>query len=213
MATIRRVGLDFDNTIVIYDEVFHLCATRDFGMPQGVLKNKSSIRDYFWAYDGGRDHWIELQGIVYGNHMEHAKLAADFETFVYAAKTQGLEFSIVSHKTPFPARGPVVNLHEAAWEWLDGKGFFDPGGFCFSRDRVFFEPDRSLKLERIRREGCGYFIDDLPEVLTEDSFPPETQGILYDPHSRHAPIPGVVTCLSWAEISQRLCCGSSGLGA
>ena len=206
MTGFCRIGLDFDNTIVIYDQVFHRYAARNFGMPLSVPVDKSSVRQYFWAYEGGRDHWIELQGIVYGKHMEQAQLADGFRDFLNNARAQDIEFSIVSHKTRFPARGPSVSLHEVAWQWLDNQGFFDAGGLGFSRDRVFFEPDRRSKLDRIGQEKCGYFIDDLPEVLTEEKFPIETQGVLYDPHSRHRPIPGVMTCSSWWEISKKLCC-------
>ncbi len=204
MTVRSRIGLDFDNTIVIYDDVFYRHAIEDFGMPTDISADKPSIRAYFWAYEGGRDHWVELQGIVYGTKMEEARIADDLDIFLHDARAQGLEFSIVSHKTLFPAKGPQVNLHDAAWQWLDHKGFFNPDTYGFSRRHVFFEPERSFKLERIAKEYCRVFIDDLPEVLEEENFPSETQRILYDPASQHAPIPGVLTCSSWMEIGKIL---------
>ena len=45
-----RIGIDFDNTIIIYDDVFYHCAIEFFNMPRYILADKPSVRDYFWNY-------------------------------------------------------------------------------------------------------------------------------------------------------------------
>ena len=41
-----RVGIDFDNTIVCYDEIFHRVALERELIPRDTPKNKESVRDY-----------------------------------------------------------------------------------------------------------------------------------------------------------------------
>ena len=195
------VGIDFDNTIAIYDEVFHRYAVMSFGMPKSIPCDKPSIRNYFWTHAGGRDDWIELQGIVYGSKISEASLAPGLGAFLRGCLNHDVKIFIISHKTEYPALGPAVHLHKSAWKWLEDHKFFDQAIFGLTKDDVFFEVRREKKLNRIARKDCDIFIDDLPEVFNEPAFPEGVLKVMYDPADRHSHSPGIKKCTCWKEIA------------
>ena len=195
------VGIDFDNTIAIYDAVFHRYAVSRFGMPISIPCDKPSIRNYFLTYTGGREDWIELQGIVYGTKMSEASLAPGLEDFLRGCLNHDVNLCIISHKTEYPARGPAVHLHKAAWKWLEDHQFLDPAVFGLTKDDVFFELRREKKLDRIAIRDCDIFIDDLPEVFNEPAFPKGVLKVMYDPAGRHPYSSGIKKCSCWKEVA------------
>ncbi len=62
------VGVDFDNTIVCYDRLFHKAALEKGLIPPELPASKGQVRDYMRA-NGAEDAWTELQGYVYGPRM------------------------------------------------------------------------------------------------------------------------------------------------
>src|SRR5438046_7722411 len=108
-----RIGLDFDGTVALYDEVFHRCAVEKFEMPREIAMNKLAIRAWFWNTPGAKEKWIELQGIVYGAGMNEAREAPGLERFLQMCRENQSDVFIISHKTEFPVMGPRVNLREA----------------------------------------------------------------------------------------------------
>src|SRR5881392_3621645 len=66
------VGLDFDNTIVCYDRLFHRLATERGLLPHGVAENKGAVRDYLRSI-GREDDWTEMQGVGYGPRISDAE--------------------------------------------------------------------------------------------------------------------------------------------
>ena len=170
------IGIDFDNTIVCYDGVFHRLAVEQTLVPDTVPRNKNAVRDYL-REAGREDDWTELQGLVYGCHMDEAELFPGVKEFFSAARTQGFAIQIISHKTQFPARGEKWDLHKSASLWLVTKKIEQP---------AYFLPTREEKLKTIAAAGCTVFIDDLPEVLGETNFPKGTKPILFDPNGSFA---------------------------
>ena len=71
----------------------------------------------------------------------------------------------VSHKTKYPIKGERYDLHKGALEWLSKNKFFNKNGLNIKRNDIFFESTKELKIERILKERCDVFIDDLPEIL------------------------------------------------
>ena len=67
-----RIGIDFDNTIVCYDDVFHKAASLQGLIPEGLPSSKNSVRDYLRKI-GKEENWTRLQGTVYGSRMDLAK--------------------------------------------------------------------------------------------------------------------------------------------
>lgn len=190
-----RVGFDFDNTIVCYDDVFAAAA----GARGLVAAGRAQAREHLKGR-GREDEWTELQGEVYGLRMASATAYPGALEFLARLRYEGVSVAIISHKTRFPARGPKVDLHQAARRWLGAHGLGDEG-----RVPVFFEATRDAKIARIVTEGCDVFVDDLPEVLTDPAFPPSVQRILFDP-SRPAPDAAehFVSVGSWRELGERL---------
>ena len=66
------IGLDFDNTIVCYDDVFYTAALEKHLITSESPLSKTEVRDTLRAA-GKEQDWIELQGYVYGPGMKLAK--------------------------------------------------------------------------------------------------------------------------------------------
>lgn len=192
------IGVDFDNTIVCYDDVFHRAAREQGLVPATLPPGKSAVRDYLRAA-GNEDAWTRLQGEVYGRRMLDAQPFPGVLAFFRRMVQAGAAVSIISHRSRYPYLGPRHDLHQAAREWLEHHGFFDSARIGLSRDRVFFEIHKHEKLARIAAQRCTHFIDDLPELLAECAFPAGVERILFDPRDdyRHAPFRRL---RSWSQI-------------
>jgi hypothetical protein len=199
-----RIGLDLDGTIVVYDDVFHRHAVERFALPADVPADKTAVRDWLRRNPPGEHGWIELQRVVYGLRMVEASLAPGVAGFLRDCRDAGIDISIVSHKTRLSVAAPRVDLHAAALDWLDGKGFFAADGFGLARDRVFFEPTRIAKLRRIASENCALFVDDLEEVLAEATFPGSVERWLYATDGRVSAPVGVTMFSDWRVLAERV---------
>jgi len=192
------LGLDFDNTIVSYDEVFHRVAVEGGHVPAGLPVSKEAVRN-FLRTAGREEVWTEMQGTVYGSRMAEARAFDGALETIASIKAQGHRVIIVSHKTRFPFLGERHDLHAAARGWLEAHGFFDPRGLGFQGSDVFFESTKEEKLARIAREACTHFVDDLPEILTHPLFPPGVEKLHFAPGS--APGCGDLSSASkWSDI-------------
>lgn len=198
----RRIGVDFDNTIVSYDGLFHRLARERALIPAGLTASKSVVRDYLRAADR-EDDWTELQGLAYGPRMHEADPFPGVREFFATGIRDGYDLFIVSHKTRRPYRGGDWDLHEAARGWLERHGFFAADGIGLDRERVFFETTKASKLERVGALGLDLFIDDLPELLAEAAFPDSVRALLFDPSDASAALP-FERARSWQELAALL---------
>ncbi len=200
------VGLDFDNTIVRYDGLFHAEAVRRGLVPAATPKSKEAVRDALRAA-GREDDWTELQGWAYGPGMERAEAFPGAREFVAECRRRGAKVRVISHRTRKPFKGPAHDLHAAAKAWLERSGFLADDGLA--ADEVFFEETKQDKLARISETGCTHFVDDLPEFLAEPSFPKGVERVHFDPSG--SPAGGrFPRAASWAEVG-RLVLDSAGL--
>ena len=111
------IGIDFDNTIVSYDVVFHRAAVEQELIPPEVPADKSKIRDYLrWV--NKEDAWTELQGLVYGVYIKYAPPFSGVKGFFRYCKENKISICIISHKTRFPFLGKKHNLHKSAVRWF-----------------------------------------------------------------------------------------------
>jgi hypothetical protein len=193
-----RIGLDFDNTIVSYDALFHAVAVEKSLVPADTAVSKVAVRDYL-RVTGNEDAWTELQGYVYGARMDQAQAYPGFAEFVHAAYEANVELLIVSHKTRHPFLGPQYDLHVAAGDWIAALHDRD-GRRLFADERVFFELSKEAKIARIAACACDFFIDDLPEILLMPGFPAETGRLLFDPVQSHAGEGMTARFGSWHEV-------------
>jgi len=183
-----RLGLDFDNTIVRYDALFHRVALEGGWIPADLPASKLSVRDHL-RRNGRESVWVQMQGYVYGPRMAEAEAFPGAVEFLQWARANGLAVCIVSHKTRHPFRGPRYDLHAAAHAWVE-KRLRDDDGPLLPRSAVYFELTEEQKLARIAGAACSLFLDDLPEILDAPSFPKGTRPILFDPdgHHRHSSV-------------------------
>jgi len=196
-----RIGVDFDNTLVSYDDLLYRLALERGWIQSELARNKKSIRDCVRELPDGDVKWQQLQAIAYGAGIGGAFMAAGAEMFFGMCKQHGVRLYIVSHKTDYASFDEThTNLREAAINWMKQNRVFDIDGLGVSMEDVFFEPTRAGKVERLTRLWCTHFIDDLEETFLEPSFPPTVEKILYDPHSQHAALPGVRVFRTWKEI-------------
>ena len=186
-----KIGIDFDNTIANYDGVFYQAALERRLIPESLKKKKKSVRDYL-RNANQEDEWTKLQGYIYGDRMDLAKPYPGVDSFFKHCQSEGIETVIVSHKTKYPYLGFKYDLHAAAKGWLETQPF--------APDSAFFELTLDEKLARIGSLNCDYFIDDLPELLAEKTFPSHVKKILFDPTNHHGEMPGVIRITSWDEI-------------
>jgi len=190
-----HLGIDFDNTIVCYDEVFHHLALAEGLIPPSVPCDKTSVRDFLRAA-GREDRWTVMQAVVYGECMPEARPFPGVLDFFAACAEHALQLSIISHRTRRPIVGEPCDLHAAAFGWLEGNGFVP----LVSREAIHFQETRAEKVARVRETGCTHFIDDLPEFLAEPLLPPVLHRILFDPARIFRPKPGLNVVSSWAEM-------------
>jgi hypothetical protein len=195
-----KIGVDFDNTIVCYDDVFYRAATEQGLIPQEIAVHKGSIRDYLRS-QGKEDSWTELQGLVYGKYIKYALPFPGVLQFFRKCVDQEIMVCIISHKTRFPFLGEKYDLHAAADRWLEAQGFYAVSGPALKREQVYFEVTKEGKLRRIAEQGCDYYIDDLPEFLAEEGFSPAVQKVLFDPKKYYPNQPNYIHVYSWGEIA------------
>lgn len=199
------VGVDFDNTIVCYDDVIYQSALREGLIPPSLIATKGIVRDYLRSC-GKEDEWTALQGYVYGIGIKGAAPFPGVKEFFARCRRKGITVSIISHKTLSPFRGPEYNLHHAAHEWLALHGFYDPTQVGLTPEQVHFELTKQGKLERIATTNCTHFIDDLPEFLAEPEFPSGVQRILFTSSQPDQTTSSFWRAASWNEIASLLVC-------
>lgn len=173
-----RIGIDFDNTIVSYDALFHQLAIEMSIIPSDLPVSKLAIRDYL-RNANKENLWTLMQGEIYGPRMREANAYPGFFNFAKKAQEYGHKIFIISHKTRHPFSGPKYDLHQSAKEWV--KHNMIPNGIQFNENiDIFFEATKEKKIARIHDLSCDVFVDDLLEILEMPGFPIKTQKILFD---------------------------------
>jgi hypothetical protein len=176
----QRIGIDLDNTLINYDEVFCALAVAHGLIESPTIRTKGAVREAIRALPDGELAWQRLQGVVYGKGVRDAVLFDGADRFLRRARKSGCDIFIVSHKTEFGHYDPDrINLRDAARAWMEMQGFFHADGFGIPNANVTFAATRAEKIAAIRALGVDVFIDDLPEVLEDGDFPQAVTGILF----------------------------------
>jgi hypothetical protein len=203
MVAARRIGLDFDNTLITYDDVF-LATARERGLTAPDFSGrKQAIRDSIRLLPDGELSWQQLQGQVYGKGVARATMFDGVGSFLKRCKQRNVPVVVVSHKTEFGHHDPErVNLRQAALDWMNAQGFFREYGVA--RENVYFEGTRQEKIARITQLDCSHFIDDLEEVLTDPDFPKNVERILFSEHGAGSMPEPIVVCPTWRDVEQQV---------
>jgi phosphoserine phosphatase len=196
-----HIGIDLDNTLVCYDELFWRLAAERGWIDASVPPRKDCVRDAL-RVAGREADWTWMQGEAYGLRMEAAVPFPGAKEALQTLHEHGHQVSIVSHRTRLPIAGPSCDLHEAAVQWLSSLGFLDRQVTGLALERVFLEVDKVSKLARIAAIDCEWFVDDLRELLTEPAFPSTVRRVLFDPHGQHrSPPEDIVVVPSWTRLA------------
>lgn len=193
-----RIGIDFDNTLVNYDALFHRVALDQQAIPASLARSKVAVRDYLRAI-GREPVWTEMQGTVYGPRLDEAQAYPGATEFLHWALAHDIEVYIISHKTRFPFLGRKHDLHEAARRWV-ARHLVGSMAPLVSPANIFFELTKEEKLRRIEATACSYYIDDLPEILLASGFPTGVRRILFDPDAHHEADDSLLSMRSWQDV-------------
>ena len=167
-----RIGLDFDNTLACYDEVFSEQAKKLNYLPEDWVGDKLSVKNELLKLPDGDLAWQKLQGRVYGPAMLNAVTFSGLASFLTRAKCRGHTIFIVSHKTRFGHQDETKTpLREIALEWMTKQDFFDNSKFGLDIENVFFCDSRAEKAKKINDLKVDLFVDDLECVFEEKAFP------------------------------------------
>jgi hypothetical protein len=191
------LGLDFDNTLIKYDELFFKVAREKNLIEENFIKDKIFIRDFLRS-EGKEDDWTIMQGEVYGPRINEALPFSHMFEVLTGLKEKGIEMCLVSHKTKTPYLGEPHDMHSYALGWLMAQGFFDENGLGWKPENVFFELTKEKKIQRIQDLNCNFYIDDLPEIL--EMLPDSIHKILFSPQGNNVKINDWAVADSWLKI-------------
>lgn len=156
-----KVGVDLDNTIVIYDElILEVCKELGVATPEDLV-TKEKISNYL-KQTGQNSKWTDIQALIYGPEMHRAKVAPGFLDFILTAKEEKSKLTLISNRSPFAAHDykKKCNLHSCAKKWIKAN---IPNVF----DEIFFKSLAEEKIKLASKMCFDYFIDDLDEMLNK----------------------------------------------
>ena len=125
------IGVDFDNTIVTYDNLIHKVAVERGLISPKAIKSKKHIRGNIRQLPNGEIEWQRLQAAVYGPRMEEAKLIDGIQRFFQSCRYHRAKVYVISHKTEFAKMDMTeTNLRGAALAWMERNRFFNVDGLA-----------------------------------------------------------------------------------
>ncbi len=195
------IGIDFDNTIINYHDIFHTVAVDKSLIPPYVHRSKNAVRDYLRT-KGQEQAWTALQGFVYGIGIEKARPFPGVMDFLQGCKRHGIGTVIISHKTRYPVIGHRYDLRKAAMKWLEAQDFFDTRRTGLSEHMVHFSSTIEEKVRTISETGCTAFVDDLLEIFTHADFPGHIHKYLFAPEGKTSHCVGIAVIEHWQELTE-----------
>ena len=119
------IGLDFDNTLACYNDVFSSEAKIEGLVNEQWKGSKQELKFLLSTLEDGQTIWQKMQGRVYGPSMQKATLFPGAARFLLRCKLKGHTVFIVSHKTKYGHYDKTKTLlREASLKWMDSQGFF-----------------------------------------------------------------------------------------
>ena len=191
------IGLDFDNTIVCYDQAIAILADKLFDLPPNISRTKLGLRDYLRS-ENREPEWTAFQGELYGPGMKYAEAFQGAKSIMKQLKSLGHRIVIISHRSRYPYAGTQYDLHKSARAWLDKNLLHEKNPPLASEDINFFET-REEKIASINNSNCKMFLDDLPEVLEDENFPKSTHRILFSPDENKVST-NYISLKAWNEL-------------
>ena len=157
----KIIGVDFDNTIINYLNVFKKILRQNkitFGKNLNKAIFKKKIIKKF-----SENYYTQIQSILYGKNILFASKFANVKKNLTKLK-KNYTLYLISHKSKYPILGEKINLRKKALEWLKKNNLY---GYkkVFNKKNIFFEEKFDDKIKKIKQLKCDYFIDDLSTIL------------------------------------------------
>ena len=89
-----RIGLDLDNTIIRYEDVFAEESKKLGLVSEDWSGTKKELREYLRSLPNGERKWQEIQGRVYGPCMQKADLFPGVASFLIRCRVKGYQINI-----------------------------------------------------------------------------------------------------------------------
>ena len=160
------IGLDFDNTIACYNDVFSSEAKIKGLVNKEWKGGKQDLKLLLESQENGQNIWQKIQGQVYGPCMQKATLYPGVARFLLRCKLKGHKVFIVSHKTKYGHFDKTKTLlREASLKWMDSQGFFKETLYDIDRKNIFFADTQRDKILKIKSLNLDIFVDDLEEIF------------------------------------------------
>ena len=148
-----RIGIDFDNTIVSYEQVFYEIAQKDnininsYSLSGGY---KTQVKIALTKKVNGDIQWQRIQGYVYGLGMSSAQIMFGFFNFVLNCRLNNWDVYVVSHKSEYGHFDKSrTQLRRAALDWMKNNNFFYESEPLIPQNNIFFLDTQDLKIKKI----------------------------------------------------------------
>jgi len=194
------IGLDFDNTIACYNDIF-TSEAKIKGLVNNEWKgSKQDLKLLLESQEDGQITWQKMQGQAYGPSMQKATLFPGVARFLLRCKLKGHTVFIVSHKTKYGHYDETKTLlREASLKWMNSQGFFQDDLFGINKHNIFFANTQSEKVLKIKNLNLDVFVDDLEEIFLHHDFPEIKKIHFSSSSSIHS---GVELCNNWTDIEK-----------
>ncbi len=198
--SIKKIGIDLDNTIISYDDVFQLAANKFGLLDNNNFLSKESLRNQIRNQKNGEKKWQKLQGYVYGEGINEAVLFPGVYRFLWRCKERKIDVEIVSHKTEFGHfDSQKISLRDSATNFLKNHGLLDNKNPLIKK--VTYKNSKKEKIDYIKQNNYEYFIDDLKEIIFSEDLE-DQKGILFSRENLSFKNSNNVIAQSWEEVSQ-----------
>jgi len=198
-----KIGIDFDNTIACYEEIFYKIIQKKGLELTANRTNKDILKNYLCITLKNENLWKKIQGEVYGKNIHEAKIFPGLLLFLLRSLIKGNSIYIISHKTKYGHFDiNKINLQNAALEWLNNNLLIFLDGLQFSISKnIYFCTTRTKKIKKISELNLDFFIDDLIEIYQDPVFPKKTKSILFNKKNIESKININYISNSWNDIS------------
>ena len=167
MGSLRRIGLDLDNTVIDYTVAYEVLSQR-LGLPDSC-RSRDDIRSLLRVSPPNDFEWQEFQALLYTTGLEHAQPARGLLVFLQECLSRGVRTFIVSHKTQrTPQMFGAHDLRTPAMAWLFKHRVVPE---FVSESDVYFCQTLEEKISKIGEVEVDAFVDDLEQVLVDPRLP------------------------------------------
>ena len=199
-SSIRRIGIDLDNTIISYDKAFQNGAIVNGLVEEGCRLSKKALRDLIRKKSNGEFEWQKLQGFVYGEGIGAAILFPGIYRFLWRCNERDIYVEVVSHKTEFGHFDKnKTSLRDSATNFLKSHGLIESVNPLIKK--VTYKSTRQEKIDYIKDNNFELFIDDLEEIIFSEQLENQA-GILFTNEELSTKKSNKVISNSWENISE-----------